>query len=124
MGTGNSTCPSIPKESSMRLAPTSPLYVVLASLFLASAALAQSGPELLLKPFPKELTADIDGTALFTDSGHSKETGASTHINIYDLDGRFRLNPGDVASPRIGFGLKYFTIDSALPGLPRDFSDQ
>src|SRR3954470_2509002 len=99
--------------------------IVAASLLLARPLFAQTGPELMLKPFPKELSLDlsvIDVTA--TETGHSEQTGDSIGITIADTQGRFRLTPGDEASPRLGYQFKYFDIDSTLPGTPDHFYDQ
>jgi hypothetical protein len=101
------------------------LLVVAASLLLARPLLAQTGPQLMLKPFPKDLSVDlsvIDVTA--TEDGHSKESGDSIGITIADTQGRIRLNPGDEASPRLGYEFKYFNVDSTLPGMPNNFYDQ
>jgi hypothetical protein len=102
-----------------------PAALALATLaFGGSAALAQTGPELLLKPFPKELAFDGTADASLTDTAHSEQTDASIKIGIAEAEGRVRLTPGDVASPRFGFGFKYFDVDNDVPGLPKHLYDQ
>lgn len=101
------------------------LCLAAASVLLARPLFAQTGPELMLKPFPKDLAVDlsvIDVTA--TDTGHSKESGDSVRIGIVDTGGRVRLSPGDEASPRVGYEFKFFDIDSTLPGMPNHFYNQ
>jgi hypothetical protein len=108
----------------MRIASLKMLVAVGACLLLVPPVLAQTGPELMLKPFPKELTLDLDANLLLTDTGHSKQTNDSIRIGILESAGRYRLNPGDEASPRLGYNLKFFDIDSSMPGMPDHFYDQ
>lgn len=99
------------------------LRVAAAALAFASPVLAQTGPELMLKPFPQELRLDVNADASMTDKGHAKGSDASLQIGIVETEGRLRLTPDDIASPRVGFGFKYFNLDSDLAGLPEDLYD-
>lgn len=90
-----------------------------------SSARAQTGPELILKPFPKELTFDGDASGSVTDTAHSKQdASADIKIGIAETSGRVRLTPGDEASPRFGYSFKYFDLDTQVPGLPRQLFQQ
>jgi hypothetical protein len=103
------------------------VFTVLAAAtvaFTGSSALAQTGPELILKPFPKELAFDGEADGSITDTGHSKQTDASIKIGIAETQGRVRLTPGDEAGPRFGYQFKYFDVDNDVPGLPRQLYDQ
>ena len=82
-------------------------------------ASAQTGSELLLKPFPKELRYDNQTDISFADDAHAKNIpGTDFQLSTFDTEGRIRLNPGDVASPRFGYAFKYLGLDSNIPGLP------
>lgn len=100
-------------------------FLVPVVLFAVSApVLAQTGPQLLLKEFPKELRLDMNVDASLTQDGHAKRTDQSLQIGIVDVEGRIRLTPGELESPRIGFGLKYFDVNSSVRGLPGHLYDQ
>src|SRR5688572_14600157 len=89
-------------------------------LFAPPQASAQTGAGLLVKPFPTELTLDADGFAALHQRGHIKESGVDESIRItyYETEGRVRLNPGDIASPRIGYSFTYVDINTDFLGLP------
>src|SRR4051812_10398533 len=85
---------------------------------------AQTGPELLLKPFPKEAQIEATASATIQDSGHAQKSDAEFKLGIYESEGRLRLFPGEEASPRIGYSITYMDMDSAIAGLPRRAIDQ
>src|SRR3954447_7150997 len=89
---------------------------VFLGLLVAAPAFAQTGSELLLKPFPKELRMDGSADLSFQENGHAKKTDADFQLSTYEVDGRVRLNPGDVASPRFGYSLKYLDLDTSVVG--------
>ena len=93
-------------------------------LALASTAAAQTGSELALKPFEAELFLDGSGDSYVYDKGHEKESDESLRLFILETEGRFRLKPGDVASPRFGYDFTYFNVDTDAPGIPRQLFDQ
>jgi hypothetical protein len=99
------------------------LRVAAAALVFAAPALGQSGPELLLRPFPKELRLDLNAEASITEQGHTEGTDRPMQIGIVETQGRLRVSPGELASPRVGFGFKYFNLDTDLPGLPEHLYD-
>src|SRR5690349_7831717 len=95
------------------------LVFAAAALFHAAPASAQTGSELLLKPFPKELRYDNQTDLSFAENAHSKEApGSDFQLSTYESEGRIRLNPGDVASPRLGYDFKYLNLDTNIRGLP------
>lgn len=96
----------------------------LTALGLAAEAGAQTGPELILKPFPQELRLEATADAWVTETGRAIDTGESLQLAIVETQGRFRITPGEIASPRIGYAFKYFRIDSGLDALPEDLYDQ
>jgi hypothetical protein len=117
--------PARPRVSPVRrrLLRSPVLRVAAAALALASPVLAQTGPQLLLKPFPQELRLDMNAEASVTDQGRAIGQGSPLQIGIAEVEGRLRVSPGELASPRVGFGFKYFNLDSDLPGLPEHLYD-
>lgn len=89
-----------------------------------AAARAQTGSALLLEPFPTELRLDVDADAYLMQKGHAKGSDADFQLGIVETKGRLRLEPGNVASPRLGYAFKYFNVDSDVPGLPEHLFDQ
>lgn len=101
-----------------------PLLIPALLAFVPTFAHAQTGPDLLLAPFPKELKLDVNAYAAFRENGHAKEIDGEFRMEVYESKGRFRLNPGDVASPRIGYSFTYLNIDSTIAGMPERLIDQ
>ena len=93
-------------------------------LALASTAVGQTGSELALKPFDEKLFLDGSGDAYLSEKGQDNESGESLRMLILESEGRIRLKPGDVASPRFGYDFTYFNVDTAVPGIPRQLFDQ
>ena len=92
----------------------------------ASGAMAQTNSALLVTPFPKEETHVSETTALFLESGHVAESGVDEdfQLGIYGSTGRFRLIPGELKSPRIGYDVTYLDLDTSFEGLPERLVDQ
>ena len=100
-----------------------PLLVAIV-LLAASPTFAQSGPTLLIKPWPKEQFIESTTDALFFFDSTIKENGNRYNLDAYESIGRIRLLPGNIASPRIGYEVTYLDINSDDPRLPRQLSDQ
>src|SRR5688572_2462473 len=94
------------------------LFALALSVCFGRPARAQTGAQLLLEPFPKELTLDASADVYLYENGHGKRNEADFRLSILETDGRFRLTPGDVASPRLGYAAKYLDLDTTIPGLP------
>lgn len=111
-------------QSNFRLASSSLKWPVrfLLGAMLSAPALAQTGPGLLLKPFPKEQAVDASAEALIFDGGHLQKFDEDFDLRIYNSQGRFRLFPGELASPRIGYNFSYLDTESSL--LPAQLVDQ
>ena len=92
----------------------------------ASAAVAQTNSALLIAPFPKEETVVAEASALVLESGHiaESEIDEDFQLSIYSSTGRFRLIPGELKSPRIGYDFTYLDLDTRFAGLPRRLVDQ
>ena len=94
-------------------------------------AFAQTGPALLVAPFPKEQFIDTQSSWFYEDAGHVKETDQSVRISVYESTGRVRVVPGSLISPRVGWELEYIDIDAGRAdglggagGLPEQLTDQ
>ena len=98
-----------------------------AALLLGTpAAFAQTNSALLITPFPKEETHVSETTALVLESGHVAETDIDEdfQLGVYTSTGRFRLIPGELKSPRIGYDFTYLDLDTGLDALPKRLVDQ
>lgn len=96
----------------------------LPALLLCAPASAQSGPRLLLKPFPREQAIEARADSLFVNGGHTKETDDDFRLSMYESQGRWRVQPGNLISPRIGWDFTFVDIDTDFPGLPGQLADQ
>lgn len=86
----------------------SPLGLV---LLLASVSFAQSGVDLMVRPFPQDAALEMRGEAFRLDDGHIKDGGGEdVKIGMYDLEGRYRLRPGHRVDPRIGFDFTQLNV--------------
>src|SRR5687767_7241930 len=102
----------------------SAVFVLAIFSLTAANALAQSGPSLLIKPWPKEQFIESSTDALFFFDSTIKDNGGEYNLRTYESIGRIRLLPGNIASPRIGYEITYLDINSDDPRLPRHLSDQ
>ena len=90
-----------------------------AALLACPSANAQTGPGLLLEPFPKDQFIDTRDGYTLLDAGHAKESGESARLTFYESTGRVRLIPGNLISPRVGWDLEFIDVDLG-PGPLRD----
>src|SRR3954454_17368370 len=98
-----------------------------AVLFIACVtrpARAQTGPDLLLKTWDKDERVEATVNGMFMENGHTKQEDADFRLNIYETEGRFRLIPGELASPRIGYEFSYFELHSNTVRLPDQLVNQ
>lgn len=99
---------------------------MLAAVSIAGIAQAQTGPALLVEPFPKEQLIDTRGAWTLHDGGHVKGSDESARLSFYESTGRVRLFPGSLTSPRVGWQLEFVDVDlggdSGL--LPDQLTDQ
>src|SRR4051812_47409100 len=95
------------------------LVVTLASF--APLTRAQTGPELLLKPWPKGERVQVEGQAMFLNEGSTRASD-DFRLSIYDTSGRVRIFPDHRADPRLGWN--YTDINtSGDPTLPSHLID-
>lgn len=118
------TCPPMRPQHSDEV-QRSARRLLLGGLFAlatAGAAHAQTGAGLLLEPFPKEQAFDGRAEGLVFDGGHVQKTDEDFDFRIYNTQGRVRLFPGELASPRLGYDFTY--LDTESSALPRQLIDQ
>lgn len=88
---------------------------------IGSLAAAQTGPELMLRPFPKEERIQAQGDFTMLNSGSTRNTD-DFNLAFYDTSGRVRLFDAQRADPRIGWN--YTDINtSGDPVLPSHLID-
>ncbi len=86
---------------------------------------AQTGIDLLIKPWSDDAgTFEASVDALVLDKGHSQKTDHDFTLSQYEVEGRVRLIPGEVKSPRLGFDYKFFDLGGSVPGLPKQLTDE
>jgi hypothetical protein len=107
------------------------------ALLLAAAmprmTLAQTGPDLLIKPWPREQIVEAEAQADFynqTNTNNRANDGSGTRAKVglseEDSDGRLRLFPRDEnvrADPRLGYNLTYLQLNTNDPHLPKHLTD-
>lgn len=91
-----------------------------------SVASAQTNSGLLVTPFPKQETHVSETTALVLEGGHIAESDVDEdfQLGVYTSTGRFRLIPGKLESPRVGYDFTYLDLDTSFDGLPERLVDQ
>jgi hypothetical protein len=113
-------------------------WVVLISVSLllsleAANARGQTGPELLIKPWPRDRIIEADAQADFyneTNTNNPSNDGsgrAVLSLSEYDSEGRLRLFPRDEhvrADPRFGYNVTYLHLNTNDPHLPKQLTDE
>ncbi|MGB7160993.1 MAG: hypothetical protein WBD40_23230 [Tepidisphaeraceae bacterium] len=87
----------------------------------ARGAFAQTGAELLVRPFEKDQKFELNGSALFQDKGED-DFGGDMQVSVYEISGRAR-EVREKTIPRFGYDLIYLDVDNDL-GIPKHLSDQ
>jgi hypothetical protein len=95
----------------------------LATVLAASMCFAQSGPDLMIRPFPKDNILEMRGEAFGLRSAEVEQTGDDFRLGIYELEGRYRLAPGKRYDPRIGFDVTHLDIGGDFAGVPSHLTD-
>jgi hypothetical protein len=106
--------------SRRRLAPCT---LILFACFITSAS-AQTGPALLVKPWPEnEELLDSHTEAFISNSGHTTRLNDRFHLSDYESVGRFRIIPGNEISPRVGYDFTFLDLHTTNKRLPNQLSD-
>lgn len=96
--------------------------VLAISTSTAQAALAQSGPSIMLVPWAGDQQAEVRGDVFFTPT-EADVTGADVDLAIFESTGRFRLDPDASYNPTIGYEFVQYEIGSSDAALPDDLTD-
>jgi hypothetical protein len=95
---------------------------ITAVLCFSAAAMAQTGPELLIKPLMNEKEIwESTGDALFLDSGHTSND-EDFQMNILEYQGRVREHH-EPFLPRLGWDVTYLNLNTDDPRLQQDLID-
>src|SRR6478672_1976814 len=89
-------------------------FVGLISIVASASALAQTGPELLFKPWPTGQRLEAEADATFLADGHTNN-GDDFQLSYYSTAGRLRLWPEQKADPRFGYDITYIHTDTNDP---------
>lgn len=93
---------------------------IIALLLISTAARAQVGPDLLIKPWAINQAFDFNSDSVFEFANPSRENHADDiTLSSYHEFGRWRVLPDQIATPTLGYDVSYFDVhthDAALPG--------
>lgn len=92
------------------------------SLSITQAAIAQSGPGMMLVPWAGDQAAQVKADAFFTPT-EADVTGADVDLSIFTSTGRFRVDPDASYNPTIGYEFVQYEISSSDTALPDDLTD-
>ena len=95
------------------------------ALFCTATVSAQTGPTLLFKPWEPDSRLELSAQATFFNTGET-DSGAADEVDlqIYESQGRFRLNDEKASPFAIGYQLYYLNIDTSDAALPERLVDQ
>ena len=86
------------------------LATVVITCLAALPATAQTGAELMLKPFAEGQTVELGAEAMLINSGAVKNVGGGD-LDIYDAWGRWRLTGEDQRNVTFGFSVTYLDLE-------------
>lgn len=92
-------------------------------LGIALSASAQTGPDLLIRPFPTDRTVEADASALYLFDANTSNADADFSMTTLDVKGRFRLLQESAARPVGGFAATQLLIDTDDSALPENLGD-
>ncbi len=100
--------------------------LILCGARFTSRAAAQTGAELLIRPFAEGENFELNTNATFQSEGEEDEFGGDFQLNVYEVSARAR-EVREKSIPRVGYDLTYLDIDSEFGefiGLPERLVDQ
>lgn len=99
------------------------LTIILIAL-LAPGTFAQTGPDLLVKPWSEGQMFDTSTEAVLETANPTQENHADdVQMSIYQTVGSYRVLPNNEASPRFGYDLMYIDLQTHDAALPRHLWD-
>ena len=91
---------------------------------VGSSTSAQTGPALVLRPFPNDTRLQLSGDASVFGDAEADDTGEDVGLTIYESAGRARLaRPGEIEF-RAGYDLLHIDLSTSDPRLPPRLTDQ
>ena len=101
------------------------LITVLGGLLFGSAARAQSNAALLVKPWDADQTLEDHTDAYLFSGGHTNDHESGHDFRLFSVEsqGRVRLLPGNVASPRFGYDFTLLDSHTSMRGFPSQLID-
>jgi hypothetical protein len=98
------------------------LFGALALLLSYAIAHAQTSAGLLLKPWPTDQVLDSTTDGYVLNASHS-DAGQSLQVSDSESCGRLRLQPGNPASPRLGYDFHFLDTNAKSGIIPRELTD-
>jgi hypothetical protein len=96
------------------------LLPILSLFLLATRSSAQTGPDILIKPWETGQAFDISTEAVLEAANPTQENHAdNVQLSVYDAMGRYRIIPSQKAAPTFGYDVMYVDVDTHDPALPR-----
>ena len=95
---------------STRASVVTSLATVVIMCFAALPATAQTGAELVLKPFAEGQTVELGAEAMLINNGAIKNVGGGD-MDIYDAWGRWRVTGEDQRNVTVGFTVTYLDLE-------------
>lgn len=92
------------------------------SLFFTQAAVAQTGPGIMLVPWMGEHQAEITGDAFFSPT-EANVTGADVDLSIFNSSWRYRIDPDSSYNPTIGYNFTQYEISTSDAAIPDQLTD-
>lgn len=89
----------------------------------SSAAMAQTGPELLISPFRQDTSFELTAGVLYGFDTETNNANADFQMTYYEARGRGMLDRGNVARPVGGFDFRTIRLDTDDPALPSTLGD-
>ena len=97
---------------------------VVAAMWFAAAnrCAAQTGPGLLVNPWATDQAIDTSTDAVIR-AAERTDSGRYTQVNSYHSEGRWRVLPENEASPRLGYEVLDYNINTTDRSLPHNLWD-
>lgn len=89
----------------------------------AVTASAQTGPDLLIRPFPANRSVEADATTRHLFDTNTSNADADFSLTALEAQGRFRIFQGNAAQPVGGFAATQLLIDTDDPAIPDTLGD-
>src|SRR5436305_15180389 len=75
-------------------------------------AMAQTGPDLLVKPWQLGQSVQTSTDGMLESEGHTKDADEGIRLSTYHAVGRWRILPDNRATPVLGYDVQYWDVTS------------